>query len=78
MTYFRDRSKYRNMEEKQMIVYRYRMRLTALLLAMLMVLGLTGCDGGGKNEDNKEQLSSKIYLPTYVDIDMDLRDVTDG
>ena len=61
-----------------MIVYRYRMRLTALLLAMLMVLGLTGCDGGGKNEDNKEQLSSKIYLPTYVDIDMDLRDVTDG
>ena len=68
MTYFRDRSKYRNMEEKQMIVYRYRMRLTALLLAMLMVLGLTGCDGGGKNEDNKEQLSSKIYLPTYVEI----------
>ena len=61
-----------------MTVHRNKRRLAALLLAACMALGLTACGGGGKDKDNAGQLSGKVYVPSFVDINMDVEDVMGG
>ena len=46
-------------------------RLTALLLALCVLLGLTACGSGGdqKSGDNTEQLSGTVYVPEFLTMD---------
>lgn len=44
-----------------------KIRLTALLLALCMLLGLTAC---GKKEDDAQQLSGTVYVPQFIDLDL--------
>ncbi len=44
-------------------------RLTALLLALCLTLGLAAC-GKDKEEDDANQLSSTVYVPEYISLDM--------
>ncbi len=49
-------------------------RLTALLLALVIVLGLAAC-GGKDDEDDGQQLTGTVYVPEFVNLksdDMDL------
>lgn len=47
-------------------------KLTALLLAFCIVLGLAACGSGGddKNADT-DQLSGTIYVPSFIDLDLE-------
>ena len=44
-------------------------RIVALLLALSMALGLAAC-GKDKESDDTKQLSSTVYVPEYIDLDM--------
>lgn len=44
-------------------------RIVALLLALSMTLGLAAC-GKDKESDDTKQLSSTVYVPEYIDLDM--------
>ena len=53
-------------------------KLTALLLALVLVLGAVAC-GGGKEEDGEaQQLSGTVYVPTFIDLDMDMDYIDSG
>ena len=47
-------------------------KLTALLLAFCIVLGLAACGSGGddKNADT-DQLSGTIYVPSFIDMELE-------
>ncbi len=46
-------------------------RLTALLLALCIILGLAACGSGGDDKkDNVEQLSGTVFVPTFIDLDL--------
>lgn len=51
-------------------------KLTALLLAACMLLGLAAC--GSENGDSADQLSGTVYVPEFVDMDLDLEYVNSG
>ena len=54
-------------------------RLTALLLALVISLGLAAC--GGEKDDKKgdtDQLSSTVYVPQFIDIDVELDYINGG
>ena len=54
-------------------------RLTALLLALVISLGLAAC--GGEKDDKKgdtDQLSSTVYVPQFIDIDVELDYINSG
>lgn len=51
-------------------------RLTALLLALVMVLGLAACGGG--EEDDTQQLSGTVYVPEFMDLKLDTDYVNSG
>lgn len=53
----------------------YGKKLTALLLALCMVLGLVACGGGG---DDAEQLSGTIYMPEFIDLDLKVDYINSG
>ena len=47
-------------------------KLTALLLALCIVLGLAACGSGGDDKkDGPEQLSGTVYVPTFIDLDLE-------
>lgn len=55
----------------------YGKKLTALLLAVVMLLGLVACgsnknngQGGGKDKNDPEQLTGTIYLPEFMDLNL--------
>ena len=54
-------------------------RLTAALLALCIALGLAACGSGGQETDeNAQQLSGKVYVPKFVDLDMDFDYINSG
>ena len=53
----------------------YGKKVTALLLALCMVLGLAACGNGG---DDTSQLSGTIYMPEYIDFNLDAEDINSG
>ena len=54
-------------------------RLTAALLALCVGLGLAACGSGGQEADeNTQQLSGKIYVPKFVDLDMEFSYINGG
>ena len=59
---------------------RYGKKLTALLLALCMALGLAACGGGGeeKKTDSASPLSGTVYVPEFMDLDLDADDITAG
>lgn len=52
-------------------------KLTAALLALVLVLGLAAC-GGGEDGGDVEQLSGKVYVPEYKDLDVGLDYINTG
>ena len=50
---------------------RHSNRLTALLLALCIVLGLAAC-GGGKDGGDADQLSGAVYVPEFIDLGLDV------
>lgn len=54
----------------------YGKKLTALLLAACVLLGLAAC--GSKEGDDANQLSGTVYVPEFVDLDLDLEYVNGG
>ena len=50
---------------------RYSNRLTAVLLALCIVLGLAAC-GSGKDGGDAEQLSGTVYVPEFIDLGLDV------
>lgn len=59
---------------------RHGKKLTALLLALCMALGLAACGGGGedKKQDEASPLSGTVYVPEFMDLDLDADDITAG
>ena len=59
---------------------RHGKKLTALLLALCMALGLAACGGGGedKKQDGASPLSGTVYVPEFMDLDLDADDITAG
>ena len=54
-------------------------RLTALLLALCAALGLAACGKGGKEGEDNKLLSGKVYVPQFVDMNIDgLDDIAGG
>ncbi len=53
----------------------YGKKVTALLLALCMVLGLAACGNGG---DDTSQLSGTIYMPEYIDFNLDAEYINSG
>ena len=53
----------------------YGKKLTALLLALCMVLGLVACGGG---DDSADQLSGTIYMPEFIDLDLKVDYINSG
>ena len=55
-------------------------RLTALLLALCALLGLTACGSGGdqKSGDNTEQLSGTVYVPEFLTLDAEFSYISGG
>ena len=54
-------------------------KLTALLLALVIALGLVACGSGGdENKGGEEQLSSTVYVPQFIDIDVQLDYISGG
>ena len=54
-------------------------KFTALLLALVISLGLAAC--GGEKDDKKgntDQLSSTVYVPQFIDIDVELDYINSG
>ena len=51
-------------------------KLTALLLALCLILGLAAC-GGGEDGD-AERLSGTIYVPEFIELDMELDYINSG
>ncbi len=54
----------------------YGKKLTALLLAACMLLGLAACGGGDGGDD--QQLSGTVYVPEFMDFNLDLEYVQGG
>lgn len=52
-------------------------RLTALLLALCIVLGLAAC-GGGKDSGEADQLSGIVYVPEFMDLGLEVDYISDG
>ena len=50
-------------------------KLTALLLALCMVMGLAACGSGG---GNTEQLSGTIYVPKFIDFNLKVDYINSG
>lgn len=46
-------------------------RLTALLLALCIVLGLAAC-GSGKDSGEADQLSGIVYVPEFIDLGLEV------
>ena len=53
----------------------YGKKVTALLLALCMGLGLAACGNGG---DDTSQLSGTIYMPEYIDFNLDAEYINSG
>lgn len=51
-------------------------RLTALLLALVLVLGLAAC--GEKDGDDSQQLSGTVYVPEFMDVKIDTDYISGG
>ena len=49
-------------------------KAAALLLALSMVLGLAACGGG----DDTSQLSGTIYVPKFIDFNLDAEYINSG
>lgn len=52
-------------------------RLTALLLALCIVLGLAAC-GSGKDSGEADQLSGIVYVPEFIDLGLEVDYISDG
>lgn len=48
---------------------RTKKRVAALLLALSMLLALSAC---GKNQDNDQQLSGTVYVPQFMDLNLNV------
>lgn len=55
----------------------YGKKLTALLLAVCLLLGLAAC-GSGDSGDDAQQLSGTVYVPEFIDFDLDLSYISGG
>ena len=54
-------------------------RLTALLLAVCMALGLAACGSGGKEGGGDQLLSGRVYVPQFIDMNIEgLDDISGG
>ena len=54
----------------------YGKKLTALLLAACMLLGLAACGSG--DDGDGQQLSGTVYVPEFMDFDLDLEYIQGG
>ena len=49
----------------------YKNRLTAALLALCVLLGLTACGGGGGSSNGSASpLSGKVYVPKFMELNV--------
>ena len=55
----------------------YGRKLTASLLALCLILGLAACGDGGEDSD-AERLSGPIYVPEFIELDLELDYVNGG
>ena len=55
----------------------YGRKLTASLLALCLILGLAACGDGGGDSD-AERLSGPIYVPEFIELDLELDYVNGG
>ena len=60
-----------------MIVYIRGKKLTALLLALVLVLGTAACGTGGDEED-ASPLSGTVYVPEFIDVDVGMERIQGG
>ncbi|MDE7245100.1 MAG: hypothetical protein K2O18_14165 [Oscillospiraceae bacterium] len=58
----------------------YGNRLTALLLALCIILGLAACGSGGdkKNGSDANQLSGTVYVPEFLDLGIEVDYIDSG
>ena len=42
-------------------------KLTALLLALVLALGLAACGGGDSKDGDAQELSGMVYVPSFID-----------
>ena len=52
-------------------------RLTALLLALVLILGAAACGAGG-NEEDASPLSGTVYVPEFIDVDVGMEHIQGG
>ena len=59
---------------------RYGKQLTAALLALCITLGLAACGGGGDGESGggANALSGKVYVPQFMELNMDVDYISGG
>ena len=50
----------------------YGKKLTALLLVLCMALGLAACGGDSGGGSNPQQLSGTVYVPEFIDCDLEV------
>ena len=54
-------------------------KLTALLLALCIVLGLAACGSDGENKNgDAEQLSGTVYVPKFIELDAEFNYISGG
>lgn len=53
-------------------------KLTALLLALVLALGLAACGGGDSKDGDAQELSGMVYVPSFIDFDADLSYIESG